>query len=185
MRWKPNNAHLCTVCHTCCSSLPPPGEKPFETIEDLVQDGLITLYMEANHVEDYLKSARDSRSLRRVVGVGQDTSASNGAVFSEESIGGDVPPPVPSRGVSQRKLPYQPCTFPHRKDTINVPAAPSHAHELHRIYEEVRDDDLPPPVPNGLERPLMPNILKPPMNPVCLFIYLSSHTRQTITKVLS
>ena len=155
-----------------CVTLPflPPGEKPFETIEDLVQDGLITLYMEANHVEDYLKSARESRSLRRVVAMGQDTSsASNEAVFSEENIG-DLPPPVPSRGVSQRKLPYQPCTFPHRKDTINVPAPPSHAHELHRIYEEVRDEGLPPPVPNGLERPLMPNGLKPPMNPVCLFI---------------
>ena len=155
-----------------CVTLPflPPGEKPFETIEDLVQDGLITLYMEANHVEDYLKSARESRSLRRVVAMGQDTSsASNEAVFSEENIG-DLPPPVPSRGVSQRKLPYQPCTFPHRKDTINVPAPSSHAHELHRIYEEVRDEGLPPPVPNGLERPLMPNGLKPPMNPVCLFI---------------
>ena len=155
-----------------CVTLPflPPGEKPFETIEDLVQDGLITLYMEANHVEDYLKSARESRSLQRVVAMGQDTSsASNEAVFSEENIG-DLPPPVPSRGVSQRKLPYQPCTFPHRKDTINVPAPPSHAHELHRIYEEVRDEGLPPPVPNGLERPLMPNGLKPPMNPVCLFI---------------
>lgn len=34
------------------------GEKPFDTIEDLVQDGLITLYMEANNVEDYLQSAR-------------------------------------------------------------------------------------------------------------------------------
>ena len=36
------------------------GEKPFETIEDLVQDGLITLYMEVNNVEDYLKSARET-----------------------------------------------------------------------------------------------------------------------------
>jgi hypothetical protein len=34
------------------------GEKPFDTIEDLVQDGLITLYMEANNVEDYLQTAR-------------------------------------------------------------------------------------------------------------------------------
>lgn len=34
------------------------GEKPFDTIVDLVQDGLITLYMEANNVEDYLQSAR-------------------------------------------------------------------------------------------------------------------------------
>lgn len=34
------------------------GEKSFDTIEDLVQDGLITLYMEANNVEDYLQSAR-------------------------------------------------------------------------------------------------------------------------------
>ena len=34
------------------------GEKPLDTIEELVQDGLITLYMEANNVEDYLQSAR-------------------------------------------------------------------------------------------------------------------------------
>ncbi len=41
-------------------SQPLVGEKPFETIEDLVQDGLITLYMEVNNVEDYLKSARET-----------------------------------------------------------------------------------------------------------------------------
>jgi hypothetical protein len=40
------------------------GEKPFDTIEDLVQDGLITLYMEANNVEEYLQTAR--RRTRRL-----------------------------------------------------------------------------------------------------------------------
>lgn len=125
--------------------------------------------MEANHVEDYLKSARESRSLRRVVSMAQDTSSTNNeAMFNEESIGGDVPPPIPTRGVSQRKLPYQPCTFPQRKDNICVPVPSNHTHELQRIYEEVRDEELPPPVPNGLERPSVPNGLKPAMNLVCL-----------------
>lgn len=125
--------------------------------------------MEANHVEDYLKSARESRSLHRVVSMAQNTSSTNNeAMFNEESIGGDVPPPIPTRGVSQRKLPYQPCTFPQRKDNICVPAPSNPTHELQRIYEEVRDEELPPPVPNGLERPSVPNGLKPPMNLVCL-----------------
>jgi len=47
------------------------GEKPFDTIEDLVQDGLIILYMEANHVEEYLQSARETRVTRQASTVGQ------------------------------------------------------------------------------------------------------------------
>lgn len=125
--------------------------------------------MEANHVEDYLKSARESRSLRRVVSMAQDTSSTNNeAMFNEESIRDDVPPPIPTRGVSQRKLPYQPCTFPHRKDNICAPPPSNPTHELQRIYEEVRDEELPPPIPNGLERLSVPNGLKPSMNLVCL-----------------
>ena len=30
------------------------GENHFETVEDLVTDGLITLFMEEHHVEDYI-----------------------------------------------------------------------------------------------------------------------------------
>ncbi len=41
------------------------GEKPFDSIEDLVQDGLIILYMEANNVEEYLQSARETRITRQ------------------------------------------------------------------------------------------------------------------------
>ena len=54
-----------TLTHSFTHSLTHPpsyplsaGEKPFDTIEDLVQDGLITLYMEANNVEEYLQTAR-------------------------------------------------------------------------------------------------------------------------------
>jgi len=138
------------------------GEKPFETIEDLVQDGLITLYMEANNVEDYLQTARETRSLRRIGTVGQGTSAgtvhhssSDEAVFSEESGEGGTPPHTPGRTTtshSQRKLPYQPGKFPHHRDSTRGPG-PTRSRELPRIYEEVMESEVPPPVPNGLERP--------------------------------
>ncbi len=51
---------MCINPETTPHATPPTGEKPFETVEDLVQDGLITLYMEVNNVEDYLKSARET-----------------------------------------------------------------------------------------------------------------------------
>ena len=35
-----------------------PGQKPFGTIKDLVEDGLITLHMEAHNVEEYLREKR-------------------------------------------------------------------------------------------------------------------------------
>ena len=48
---------------------PPPspitGETTFDDIEDLVADGLITLYMEENNVEEYLRTARETTEVRR------------------------------------------------------------------------------------------------------------------------
>lgn len=38
------------VCFACMHA----GENHFETVEDLVTDGLITLFMEEHHVEDYI-----------------------------------------------------------------------------------------------------------------------------------
>ena len=48
---------------------PLPGEKPFDTIEDLVQDGLITLYMEANN-EEIMKECTDNLAFREMMEAG-------------------------------------------------------------------------------------------------------------------
>lgn len=39
-----------SMCFACMNA----GENHFETVEDLVTDGLITLFMEEHHVEDYI-----------------------------------------------------------------------------------------------------------------------------------
>lgn len=48
------------------------GEKPFESVEDLVQDGLFTLYMQANNVEEYLQSARNTHVTQDTIPQTQD-----------------------------------------------------------------------------------------------------------------
>lgn len=119
MPWQP--ADLCT-----CDI----GEKPFDTVEDLVQDGLITLYMEANHVEEYLQSARQTRVVRQSVSSNTDpldmTPVQLGpAPIEEESVfNGDVlseeVEDLSLRQSRTRRQVYQPCTIPQRRDCTNV-----------------------------------------------------------------
>ena len=109
------------------------GEKPFETIEDLVQDGLITLHMEANNVEEYLRSARETR-LTHSTSLGappadppnlspihETTPAEHPVFFDNE------PEELSSRSSSDcmpRKPPYYPCTIPQRHSSVNSPPLP-------------------------------------------------------------
>jgi hypothetical protein len=65
------------------------GETSFDSIEDLVADGLITLFMEDNNVEEYLKNAQDKRA-STVVPAG-DPSGRNGLELE------GTPPPLPPR----------------------------------------------------------------------------------------
>lgn len=121
-------------------SLPPPppsffynaGEKPFETIEDLVQDGLITLHMEANNVEEYLRSARETR-VSHSASVGgadqpnlepiQETAPLDQPVFLEDEAA-ESSSAKSSRDCMPRKPPYYPCTIPQRHSSINSPPLP-------------------------------------------------------------
>lgn len=104
------------------------GEKPFDTVEDLVQDGLITLYMEANDVEEYLQSARQTRIIRQ-------SSISNAdalhmaplhpaQVPEEPMANGDAlsreVEDLSLHGHRARRQAYQPCTIPQRRDCTNV-----------------------------------------------------------------
>ena len=69
------------------------GEKTFDEIDDLVADGLITLYMEANNVEEYLQTARRKKST--------NTMPTASLIRREESGNGvpfTPPPPIPPRG---------------------------------------------------------------------------------------
>ena len=91
------------------------GEKTFESITDLVADGLITLYMEANNVEEYLKSARECTNLRKVsvlsgpaIELAIDLERDEG-VHSEEADE-TPPPPLPPRNV--RKILSSSSTLP-------------------------------------------------------------------------
>ena len=91
------------------------GEKTFENITDLVADGVITLYMEANNVEEYLKSAREYTNLRKVscisgpaVELAVDPERDEG-VHSEEADE-TPPPPLPPRNV--RKILSSSSTLP-------------------------------------------------------------------------
>ncbi len=108
------------------------GEKPFETIEDLVQDGLITLHMEANNVEEYLRSARETR-LTHSTNLGvppdppdldpiQESTPSEHPMFFDSE-----PEELSSRSSSDcmpRKPPYYPCTIPQRHSSVNSPPLP-------------------------------------------------------------
>ena len=114
------------------------GEKPFESVEDLVQDGLITLYMEANHVEEYLQSARQTRIVQRSSSIQSATEpfdltpvqedpthmgeepVFNGEV-AEEVGGGVEMGEVRLQRAGARRIAYQPCTIPQRRDCTNIP----------------------------------------------------------------
>ncbi len=101
-------------------------------MEDLVQDGLITLYMEANNVEEYLQSARQTRVVQRTSSIPgatdpldltpmQEGHAHIGeeAVFGGEGeVGGES---VQRAEGQQRKAAYQPCTIPQRRDCTSIP----------------------------------------------------------------
>ncbi|KAL5473980.1 hypothetical protein EMCRGX_G028550 [Ephydatia muelleri] len=97
------------------------GEKPFDTIEDLVQDGLITLYMEANNVELYLKSAKESLRPEQPPPY---TPPKEGEGSSEGT--GDPSPLPGGKGVGKRNR-YSPCTIPVKRDSIILGDAPSSA----------------------------------------------------------
>lgn len=106
------------------------GEKPFDTVEDLVQDGLITLYMEANDVEQYLQSARQTRIIRQSsisntdpldmtpVQLGPAHIAEE-PVFNCDTLSGEVED-LSLRGNRARRQVYQPCTIPQRRDCTNM-----------------------------------------------------------------
>ena len=104
-------------------------------MEDLVQDGLITLYMEANNVEEYLQSARQTRVVQRSSSIPSATDPldltpvqegpahiGEEPVFNEEGeVGVEVVGDVNlHRGGAIRRAAYQPCTIPQRRDCTNV-----------------------------------------------------------------
>lgn len=81
----------------------------------MVADGVITLYMEANNVEEYLKSAREYTNLRKVstlsgpaIELAVDPEKDEG-VHSEEADE-TPPPPLPPRNV--RKILSPPVALP-------------------------------------------------------------------------
>lgn len=116
------------ISHVSCPGLCV-GEKPFDTVEDLVQDGLITLYMEANNVEEYLQSARQTRIHQTSISSNTDpldmtpiqlgpAHIAESPVFAGDVLSGEVKE-LSLRGSRRRQL-YQPCTIPQRRDCTNV-----------------------------------------------------------------
>lgn len=132
------------------------GEKPFDTIEDLVQDGLITLYMEANNVEDYLQSAR--RRTRHL------TSSTSSYCSLPSTTSTALPRPHPQASAMVEPLieeveavtPSPPPVVPtapslprrDRERSSSASSGPSdHEHAVHlerppRTYDEVEDVTL-------------------------------------------
>ena len=91
-------------------------------MEDLVQDGLITLYMEANNVEDYLQSARQTRIIHQ-------TSISTSDIMDLTPVQDETEKTLKMKDLSlqephersrPRKPVYHPCTIPQRRDCTNV-----------------------------------------------------------------
>lgn len=115
-------------CDITCAYV---GEKPFDTVEDLVQDGLITLYMEANNVEEYLQSARQTRIVHQTsISSSTDpfelapvqmvpTSVAESPVFTGDVLSGEVED-LSIQGSRARRTNYQPCTIPQRRDRTNM-----------------------------------------------------------------
>ena len=88
--------------------------------------------MEANNVEEYLQSARQTRivqrssSTRSATDPVDESSAHVGeeSVFNGEAeVGSEVVEDVSAqKGGQQRRVAYQPCTIPQRRDNISLPA---------------------------------------------------------------
>ena len=148
------------------SPLPPPpspplsflilGEKPFETIEDLVQDGLITLHMEANNVEEYLRSARETRISHTTSLGGADQAnleplhesvPTDQPVFFEEELAEGPGHAKSSRDCMPRRPPYYPCTIPQRHSGINSPPLPEIGKEESKRL--LMKGYIPPPIPHS------------------------------------
>lgn len=131
------------------------GEKPFDTIKDLVHDGLITLYMEANNVEDYLQSAR--RRTRHL------TSSSSSYCSLPSTTSTALPRPHPQASAVAEPLieevevtPSPPAVVPmepslprrDRERSSSASSGPSdHENAVHperrpRSYDEVEDVTL-------------------------------------------
>ena len=107
------------------------GEKPFDTIEDLVQDGLITLYMEANNVEEYLQTARTRT--RRL------TSSSTSSYASLPPI--TLPRPHPQASARPEPLLEEveeatPSPPPHSPALVSPPPPTSREPSLPREEQE-------------------------------------------------
>ncbi len=134
-------------------------------MEDLVQDGLITLYMEANNVEEYLQSARETRSIRRRMPTPPDTStldrspteatpvrhsSSDEAVYSEEGEGTTPPETSPKANLPtpparpSKPSSYQPCTIPQKRASVNQQVPSQRMSRLSRIYEEIPENQKRP-----------------------------------------
>ena len=116
------------------------GEKPFDTIVDLVQDGLITLYMEANNVEEYLQTAR--RRTRHLTASSSSSYTSNTSTSlprphphastmpeplmeeAEETTPSPPPrspppqSPPPQSSPPQSPPPQSPPPIPHREPSV-------------------------------------------------------------------
>ena len=120
------------------------GEKPFDTIEDLVQDGLITLYMEANNVEEYLQSARETRLEHTSVA---EDRKEDPAVSVFGNGGTDLSSELEGMSMVQtraRKPVYHPCTIPHRRDCTNIQISSEHEGEGGDEGEDVEEQNLSP-----------------------------------------
>ena len=90
-----------------------------------MQDGLITLYMEANNVEEYLKSARQTRldhkpSIRSTRDDPFDPSSDHTLTGEESVLNGDeLGTQMEELSMQQtrpRRPVYQPCTIPQQRD---------------------------------------------------------------------
>lgn len=66
-------------------------------MEDLVADGLITLHMEANNVDEYLQSARESTKTRQSLLPNQLEPISELLNHKENNNSDPLPPPLPPR----------------------------------------------------------------------------------------
>ena len=111
----------------------------------MVEDGLITLYMEFNNVEEYLRSAREREVTQRRTSVTSplkplSTIAANGPVFEEDEELEELSsaPAASSRDCMPRQPPYYPPSIPQLRDSTNTVEAASSSSPL---YESVPDED--------------------------------------------
>ena len=110
--------------------------------------------MEANNVEEYLQSARETRSARRtssqvasgLAPIGEEEEVpllSDEAVFSEDSTCSEsmTPPHTPGNKSDclPRRPPYYPCTVPQKRDSVRS-HPPSVRYGKPHIYEKVEEE---------------------------------------------